>query len=102
MKKSDAKRIAEAVTSEQLAEMFERAKVGVTDWETASTVNKGMSRGAAWNILWGCFKDNPSPRPTAKVNMIWEFGEFLDPSLIPAKPARRPLPVPHHQEPNFA
>lgn len=101
MKKSDAKRIAESVTSEQLAAMFERAKVGITDWEAASTVNPSMSRGTAWNILWEGFKANPSPRPMAKVNMIWEFGEFLDPSLIPPKPARRPRPVPHHQEPNF-
>lgn len=43
MKKSDAKRIAETVTSDQLAAMFDRAKVGVTDWEAASTVNKGRT-----------------------------------------------------------
>jgi hypothetical protein len=102
MKKSDAKRIAESVTSEQLAAMFERAKTGITDWEAASTVNKAMTRGTAWNILWGAFKASPNPRPMAKVNMIWEFGDFLDASLLPEKPARRALPVPHHQEPNFA
>jgi hypothetical protein len=102
MKKSDAKRIAESVTSEQLAAMFERAKAGITDWEAASTVNKAMSRGAAWNILWGGFKANPNPRPMAKVNMIWEFGDFLDTELLPEKPARRAPPVPHHQAPDFA
>ena len=102
MKKSDAKRIAETVTSEQLAAMFERAKVGVADWTAVSTVNKGMSKGTAWNILWNGFKASPNPRPMAKVNMIWEFGEFLDPALIPAKTPRRELPAPHHQEPDFA
>ena len=102
MKKSDAKRIAETVTSEQLAAMFERAKTGVADWTAVSAVNKGLSKGAAWNILWRGYKARPNPHPVAKVNMIWEFGEFLDPSLIPAKPARRALPAPHHQEPDFA
>ena len=101
MKKSDAKRIAEAVTSEQLAEMFERAKAGTKDWRAASKVNSTLSKGAAWNILWRGFKATPNPGLVAKTNMIREFGEFLDPSLLPAKPAREGRPAPHHQEPDF-
>ncbi|GBH10278.1 D-serine deaminase [Pseudomonas syringae pv. actinidiae] len=34
-------------------------------------------------------------------NMIWEFGDFLDDSLKPAKKKRQPAAASYHQSPNF-
>ncbi|WP_434706870.1 hypothetical protein M1D68_16180 [Pseudomonas sp. R4-84] len=103
MNKADAKRIAETITIDQLETMFERAKTGITNWEQVSAVNPGMTKGTAWNILSAGLKSvgGPRTRALAITNMIWEFGDFLDDSLKPAKKKRQPAAAPYHQQPNF-
>ena len=103
MNKADAKRIAESITNEQLAAMFERAKAGINDWEKVSAVNPGMTKGTAWNILSAAFvaSGGTRQRQLAITNMVWEFGDFLDESLKPAKKTRQTAAAPYHQQPNF-
>jgi len=103
MNKSDAKRIAETITNDQLAAMFERAKSGITDWEKVSDVNPGMTKGTAWNILSAALAASGGARmrQLGVTNMVWEFGDFLDDALKPAKKKRASAPAPYHQQPNF-
>jgi hypothetical protein len=103
MNKADAKRIAETITPDQVASMLERAKAGITDWEKVSAVNPGITKGTAWNIFSKAFTATGGGRvrQLAVTNMIWEFGDFLDDSLKPAKKKRQPSPAPYHQQPEF-
>lgn len=100
MNRPDAKKIAQIITSEQLLEMFNAAKIGVKDWTKVSTVNKGLTKGSAWNVLAQNFDVNVNHHIMAKINMIREFGEFL-PEELKIKKENRKLPTPIHQEPKF-
>jgi hypothetical protein len=100
MNKNDARKIAETITNEQLQAMFDRAKSGIKDWERVSAVNKGMTKGAAWNILAANFDASKTWGVLAKKNMVWEFGDFLPDELKPSK-SKRPIQVPVHQSPKF-
>lgn len=100
MNRKLAKEIAETITNEQLQNMFDAAKVGISDWTVVSSVNKGMSKGAAWNILASDFDVNHNYHPIAKTNMVREFGDFLDDSFKPAKKIKTTI-TPVHQEPKF-
>lgn len=51
MNKNDARKIAETITNEEIQEMFNKAKIEIRDWTKVSNVNKGMTKGVAWNIL---------------------------------------------------
>lgn len=101
MNRTDAKHIAEKITNEELAEMFENAKANITDWTKVSAVNKGMSKGAAWNILASDFDVSKTYHNLAKVNMVREFGEFLPSYLKPAKKVKAETTKVVHQEPRF-
>lgn len=100
MNQSDARKIAETITNEQLQAMFDRAKAEIKDWEKVSAVNKGMTKGAAWNILAANFDVSKPWNVLAKKNMVWEFGDFLPDELKPKKKARS-LPKVVHQNPIF-
>ena len=100
MNRTDAKLIAEKITNEELAEMFENAKANITDWTKVSSVNKGMSKGAAWNILASDFDVDKTYHNLAKVNMVREFGEFLPNYLKPTKKPKSTIKA-VHQEPRF-
>ena len=100
MNKTDAKKIAQIVTNEQLQEMFNAAKVGIKDWTKVSNVNKGMTKGSAWNILAKNFDVNIKHHILAKTNMIREFGDFLLEDLKPKKKIRNQF-IPFHQQPEF-
>ncbi|WP_447886784.1 hypothetical protein [Serratia fonticola] len=100
MNKTAAKTIAEDISREQLAAMFDRAKREVKDWRQVSNVNPGMTKGTAWNILYRGFIGGASHR-IAVTNMIREFGEFLPDQLKPAKKPKRAEITPHHEEPIF-
>jgi hypothetical protein len=101
MNRYAAKVIAKTITNEQIQKMFAMAKESIKDWTVTSNVNKGMSRGAAWNILTKGFDVNdPHIHILAKTNMVREFGEFLPEELKPAKKQRRAY-APIHQEPIF-
>jgi hypothetical protein len=101
MNRTDAKKIAETITNEELNEMFENAKANITDWTKVSNVNKGMSKGAAWNILASDFNIDIKYHNMARVNMVREFGEFLPNHLKPAKKTKTTNINVVHQEPRF-
>lgn len=104
MNKSDAKRIAETITNEQLNQMFINAKEKITDWTVRSSVNKGCTKGAAWNILGQGFDINHKHHIMAKINMIREFGDYLPSELMPVNPSRNTIRgggVIVHQDPIF-
>lgn len=102
MNKHDARKIAETVTNEQLKEMFDNAKTGIKDWTKISSVNIGMTKGTAWNILAKDFNVEQDYHILAKTNMVREFGEFL-PYGLRSKPTRNKLNIikPVHQDPLF-
>ncbi|HHZ70807.1 MAG TPA: hypothetical protein EYN54_11155, partial [Methylococcaceae bacterium] len=97
-----AKKIAETITFVQLQEMFNNAKENITDWTVTSAVNKQMSKGTAWNILFVSLKPETMTHPMAIKNMIWEFGDHLPEQLKIKKQTKvsRHVDV-THQEPNF-
>ncbi|WP_219495045.1 hypothetical protein [Proteus terrae] len=102
MNKSDARKIAQTITSEQLNDMFERAKRSITNWEIKSKVNPQFSIGATWNIFYSVYTANKLLHVTAKANMIREFGDYLDESLKPVKKSKRGMSIKiHHEEPIF-
>ena len=101
MNRRDAKTIAETITNQQLQDMFDRAKNEITNWSQRSIVNKGLSKGIAWNILAKDFDLNTEYRTFSKHNMIREFGDFLPDELKPPKKKKKDLPPPTHQNPIF-
>lgn len=102
MNKSDAKKIAETITFEQVQEMFNNAKEQITDWSEVSAVNKGMTKGTAWNILKHGVKPEIVNQPLTLKNMVWEFGDYLPESLKIKKPNKKQTKIDvHHQEPIF-
>jgi len=102
MNKKDARKIAETITNEELKEMFDCAKIGITDWTKVSNVNKGMTKGVSWNILAKDFDINKTHHILAKINMIREFGEFLPDQIKPKRDSKKLSGNPPiHQEPNF-
>ena len=100
MNRTDAKKIAETITNEELGEMFATAKANINDWTKVSNVNKGMSKGVAWNILASDFDVDKKYHNMAKVNMVREFGEFLPDELKPTKKTKPSINV-VHQEPKL-
>ena len=100
MNKTDVKKIAQIITSEQLQEMFNAAKIGVKDWTKVSNVNKGMTKGVSWNILAKDFDVSKTHHIMAKVNMIREFGDFLPDDLKIKKQVKK-FQIPIHQDPKF-
>jgi len=102
MNRNDARKIAESITNSDILRMFENAKAKITDWTKISDVNKGMTKGVAWNILAKDFDVNAKHHILAKTNMIREFGEFLPDQIKPLKPNREfNNKPPVHQNPKF-
>lgn len=101
MNRSDAKKIAEKITNEQLGDMLKSAQNGITNWDKVSSVNKGMTKGTAWNILGKDFDVNHKYHILAKTNMVREFGEYLPEDLKPVKKQKTPIVKPVHQDPVF-
>lgn len=100
MNKKSAREIAEKITNEQLQQMFDNAKQSISDWTEISKVNRGLTKGAAWNILAKDFKLDSKHHILAKTNMVREFGEYLSTDLKPVKKTKKDLP-PIHQNPIF-
>lgn len=101
MNRADSKKIAETISNEQLKDMFEKAKSLITDWTKVSNVNKGMTKGAAWNILASNFDVNEKYHKLAKYNMLREYGEYLPDELKPVKKVKITPSYIHHEEPKF-
>jgi hypothetical protein len=100
MNRSDARKIAETISNQQLMEMFERAKKEIKDWTKVSSVNKGLTKGTAWNVLAKDFDVNYNYHIMAKTNMVREFGEFLPVEIKPMKKTKMNI-NPVHQDPIF-
>jgi len=100
MNRKTAREIAETITNEQIKQMFDTAKAKITDWTKVSSVNKGMTKGIAWNILAKDFDLETKHHILAKTNMVREFGEFLPNELKPQKKIKQYKP-PVHQDPQF-
>lgn len=103
MNTTQARTIAETITNQQLTAMFEKAKNSITDWTRTATVNKGMTKGTAWNILAADFDESKDYPTIAKFNMVREFGDFLPWEMRnPRKEKARFVPkTPVHQNPIF-
>lgn len=105
MNKTDAKKIAQTITRDQLAMMFARAAIETKDWEKRSAVNKALTIGKSWNVLNGAFERGDLRGEKVRLmvyrNMIWEFGDFLPDELKPKKKPKPALPDPFHEEPMF-
>lgn len=101
MTRHEAMNLAERITNVQILEMFKSAKENIKDWTKPSNVNKGLTKGTAWNVLAKDFDVNKEYKSIIKYNMIREFGRYLPPELI-TKRNKSSNPVnPSHQEPNF-
>jgi hypothetical protein len=100
MNRSDARRIAETITNDQLRQMFDNAKIGVKNWTETSICNLGFTKGVAWNILAKDFDVNHKYHILAKTNMVREFGEFLPDGLKPVK-IKKTIKPPIHFDPIF-
>ena len=100
MNRTAAREIAETITPQQIKQMFDKAKENITDWRKVSVVNKGMSKGAAWNILAKDFDIEDEHHMIRKTNMVREFGEFLPDELKP-KPKLTLLSIIIHHDPIF-
>lgn len=101
MNRKDAKQIAEKITNDELLLMFESAKKNITNWEKNSLVNKGITKGTAWNILAKDFDLNYKYHILTKINMIREFGDYLPDYLKIKKIKKQNNIKPIHQEPIF-
>lgn len=102
MNRTHAKLIAETITNEQLQDMFNNAKEKIKDWTAVSVVNKGLTKGTAWNILTKALDSGIDHNNLGKINMIREFGEYLPTEiLIPKKIKAISDKPPVHQDPIF-
>ena len=103
MNRTDARKIADKITNEQLVQMFEAAKKGIKDWTMVSDVNSGITKGTAWNILAKDFDMQRKYHILAKTNMVREFAEYLPTELLPPKKIKRENKTkPYHQDPVFS
>jgi hypothetical protein len=100
MNRPDAKKIALTITNEQIQEMFNQAKNGIKDWTKVSVVNKGLTKGTAWNVLAKDFDVTKKHHELAKINMVREFGEFL-PEELKIKKQAKSYSKTVHQDPQF-
>ena len=96
MNRNEAKILAEIVSNEDLKQMFINARNGIKNWESPATVNKGMTKGAAFNILSKCGVETISG--LGKINCIHEFGDWLPNYDKPNKIEKQKV-KPFHQEP---
>lgn len=104
MNKNEARELAEKITEAEMTEIFENAKVGIKDWTKVSRINKSLTIGTAWNILYVAFKEVEFSRNHAigKRNMIFEFQNFLPKHLILEKKVKNKPDVKiQHQNPIF-
>jgi capsid portal protein len=101
MNRKQAREIAETITNEQIKQMFDTAKAKIIDWTKTSIVNKGITKGVAWNILAKDFDLETKHHILGKTNMVREFGEFLPDELKPKKKEKRQFTQPTHQDPRF-
>lgn len=102
MTKAEVKLISENITNEELFNMLDNARKNISNWNVRSLVNKGMSKGVAWNVLGMKFNINQHYHIMAKRNMIREFGDYLPENLKIKKDKKKPSSDFFHNEPDFS
>lgn len=86
---------AHSVQISDIRQMLQDAADYKTNWTDRCRVNHGMTFGASFNIYTaGSIDENT--HHIARVNMIWDFGEYL-----PFLRDRPQPPPPMHQEPKL-
>ncbi len=100
MNKYNAKEIAKTISNDDLKIMFTTAKNAIKDWTVRSILNKGLTKGVAWNILTCNFSVDEKYSELVKTNMIIEFGEYLPAKFNKIK-TKTASPEPVHQEPDL-
>jgi len=101
MNQKFSKEFSYKITNEQIDNMLNEAKKGITDWTKASVANKGISRGTHWNMFCKNFNVEKEYHPVLKYRMIQEYGCFLPNELKPIKKTRTKKNKPLHQKPIF-
>jgi hypothetical protein len=101
MNKKDARTVAETITNEQIQQMFDNAKENITDWTKVSSINKGITKGVAWNVLAKDFDLEGRYHILAKTYMVREFGDHLPEELKPKKKPKKVTKKPTHHDPIF-
>jgi len=101
MNRHDASKIAKTITNEQIQQMLDTAKKEIKNWKVVSNVNKGLTKGTAWNILAKNFDVNKEYPHIALKNMVWEFGDYLPEELKIPKKEKHSSVSPIHQEPEL-
>ena len=76
MTRTDARKLAEIITVSELKETILNAYSLIDDWTVPSKVNKGMSKGTAFNVLT-CGEITENMHVIAKINIIREFSLYL-------------------------
>jgi hypothetical protein len=107
MNKRLAKKIAQDVSTTEMEYMFIKSRAVIRDWTQVSSVNKNMSKGASYNILYRVFldlKDKSTFSNLIKTNIIWEFGDNLPiTTILRHQELTKPKhdATVYHEEPNF-
>lgn len=102
MKRTDARRVAEKISNQEIKEMLDNAKNKISDWRKQSKSNKNFTIGTAWNILTKNFNLEKDIHILAKTNMVYEFSEYLPEYLkIKKEIFQKPDKELIHQDPIF-
>lgn len=102
MNRRQAKEIAEKITNKELKTMLEKARKKITNWEVRSKVNPNLSRGTAWNILGKDFIEDRQYHNLTKINMVREFGEFLEGYEKKPEGRKKKPDSYRHEKPDFS
>ncbi len=100
--KYESKLLADIVTPNDIKAMFENAKYRVNDWTAVSSVNKGITKGLAYNVLKFVW-NGETQHKTGITNAIREFGEYLPTEVLDTiiRKHKQIAFKPIHQEPKF-
>lgn len=101
MNKKDAKIIAKTITFDQVFKMLDNAQKGVTNWRETSSINFGITKGMAWNLLAKPYKLNNDVSDMGLYYLILEFGDYLPEELKIKKIKKINNIAPIHQDPIF-
>lgn len=100
MNRKEAKQIALTISKTQMIEMFLTAQKEIKDWTQAAIVNKGMSKGMAFNIFTSDIENCDKWIWIGRYNAIREFGDYIPGYVKPGKEKKKSY-IPIHQDPIF-
>lgn len=101
MNRKEAKDLSLITLNSNLKMMFVNAAEKIIDWSEPSRVNKHLSKGFVFNLFLKSGNDYENLHDLVKLNMIFEFGEFLPNYEKPIKKKKQKITVVNHQKPDF-